>query len=52
MVQWGIGVGPIGYSYSDVNFPFDEVGEIFVEKMGDIILLVIDRLFSAVNTVA
>ena len=52
MVLWGIGVGPIGYSYSDVHFPFDQVGEIFVEKMGDIILLVIDRLFSAVNTVA
>lgn len=52
MVQWGIGVGPIGYSYSNVNFPFEEVGEIFVEKMGDIILLVIDHLFSAVNTVA
>ncbi|MGD2087119.1 MAG: hypothetical protein PVH61_13130 [Candidatus Aminicenantes bacterium] len=52
MVQWGIGVGPIGYSYSDVSFPFEEVGEIFVEKMGDIILLVIDQLFSAVNTVA
>lgn len=52
MVQWGIGVGPIGYSYSDVDFPFEEVGEIFVEKMGDIILLVIDHLFSAVNTVA
>jgi hypothetical protein len=52
MVLWGIGVGPIGYSYSDVHFPFEEVGEIVVEKMGDIILLVIDRLFSAVNTVA
>ena len=52
MVQWGIGVGPIGYSYSDVDFPFEEVGEIFIEKTGDIILLVIDRLFSAVNTVA
>jgi hypothetical protein len=52
LVQWGIGVGPIGYSYSDVDFPFEEVGEIFVEKMGDIILLVIDHLFSAVNTVA
>jgi hypothetical protein len=52
MVQWGIGVGPIGYSYSDVDFPFEEAGEIFVEKMGDIILLVIDHLFSAVNTVA
>jgi VIT1/CCC1 family predicted Fe2+/Mn2+ transporter len=52
MVQWGIGVGPIGYSYSDVDFPFEEVGEIFIEKMGDIILLVIDHLFSAVNTVA
>lgn len=52
MVQWGIGVGPIGYSYSDVDFPFEEAGEIFVEKMGDIILVVIDHLFSAVNTVA
>lgn len=52
MVQWGIGVGPIGYSYSDVDFPFEEAGKIFVEKMGDIILLVIDHLFSAVNTVA
>jgi hypothetical protein len=52
MVQWGIGVGPIGYSYSDVHFPFEEVGEIFVEKMGDIILMVLDHLFSAVNTVA
>jgi hypothetical protein len=52
LVQWGIGVGPIGYSYSDVDFPFEEAGEIFVEKMGDIILLVIDHLFSAVNTVA
>jgi hypothetical protein len=52
IVQWGIGVGPIGYSYSDVEFPFEQVGEIFVEKMGDIILLVIDHLFSAVNTVA
>ena len=35
-----------------MDFPFEEVGEIFVEKMGDIILLVIDHLFSAVNTVA
>lgn len=52
MVQWGIDVGPVGYSYSDVDFPFEEAGEIFVEKMGDIILLVIDHLFSAVNTVA
>lgn len=52
LALWGIGVGPIGYSYSDVHFPFEEVGRIFVEKMGDIILLVIDRLFSAVNTVA
>jgi len=52
LVLWGLGVGPIGYSYSDVHFPFEEVGEIFVEKMGDIILLVTDRLFSAVNTVA
>jgi hypothetical protein len=51
-VQWAIGVGPVGYSYSDVDFPFEEVGEIFVEKMGDIILLVVDHLFSAVNTVA
>ncbi len=52
LVLWGIGVGPIGYSYSDVHFPFEEVGEIFVEKMGDIILLVTDHLFSTVNTVA
>lgn len=52
LALWGAGVGPLGYSYSEVHFPFDEVGEIFVEKMGDIILLVVDRLFSAVNTVA
>ena len=52
-VQWGIDMGPVSYSYGDLNHaPFSEVGEIFIEKMGSIILVVVDHLFSAVNSVA
>ena len=49
-VQWGMDVGSVGYSYTDV--PFSEVGRVFVEKTGDIALVIIHHLFSAVNTVA
>jgi hypothetical protein len=53
MVQWGVDIGPFSYSYSNVHHvPFSEAGEIFIEKLGDIILVVVDHLFAAVNTVA
>jgi len=52
-VQWGLDFGPVNYSYSEFNHvPFSEVGEIFIDKMGGIILTVVDHLFSAVNSVA
>jgi uncharacterized membrane protein YgcG len=53
MIQWGVNIGPFGYSFPDVrHVPFSEAGEIFIEKLGDIILVVVDHLFAAVNTVA
>ena len=49
-VQWGMDIGPVGYSYSDI--PLKEVGRAIIEKSGDIILVIVDHLFSTVDTVA
>jgi hypothetical protein len=48
MLEWGLGVFPYSYSYTDVS-PFEEV---VIEKTGDIFLVVVDHLFSAVDMVA
>jgi len=43
-------IGPVGYTYTDI--PLKEVGRALIEKSGDIILVIVDHLFSTVDTVA
>lgn len=48
IVEWASNVGHVRFS----DYPLDEVGEVFAEKVGDLIIIVMDKLFSTVNTVA
>jgi hypothetical protein len=49
LLHWGAGAFPYSWSY---HSSFSHVEEVFIEKTGDICMLVAGRLFSAVDTVA
>lgn len=48
IMEWAMKVGPTRYS----DYPLDEMGEAFAEKMINLVSWVMEKLFAPVNTVA
>lgn len=49
LVTWGVGIGPIPYYDIDYSFP---MAEVVFDKAGDIALVVVNHLLTAVNSVS